>query len=438
MKWILLIAMSLSALLLLARTSSPSQGESTSAAELQLLEYVDSHAEEAIALLERVVNINSGTMNQEGVREVGRVFRSEFDALGFKTSWISMDSANRAGHLMAERHGNRGKSLLLIGHLDTVFERDSPFQRFERQGSVATGPGVEDMKGGIVVILYALKALYTAGALEDTSITVFLTGDEEDTGDPLSFSRGDLLEAARRSQVALGFEGGVGGTGSATVARRGFTGWELRVTGRPAHSSQIFNEEFGSGAIYEAARILKAFYEELRGEEYLTFSPGIILGGTTADYDAVQSRGAAFGKTNVIPETVVVAGDLRFISEEQRERAKTQMRTIVAQNLPKTSATVTFQDSYPAMSPTPGNYALLRQLDQVSQELGFGSVKAVDPGLRGAADVSFVAPFLDALDGLGVVGSGGHTVEEAVDLTSLPIMAKRAAIFIYRLTSVEN
>jgi len=135
---------------------------------------------------------------------------------------------------------------------------------------------------------------------------------------------------------------------------------------------------------------------------------------------------------------VVVAGDLRFISEEQRESAKTRMRTIVAQNLPKTSATVTFQDSYPAMSPTPGNYTLLRQLDQVSQELGFGSVKAVDPGLRGAADISFVAPFLDALDGLGVVGSGGHTVEEAVDLTSLPIMAKRAAIFIYRLTREED
>ncbi len=438
MKWILLMAISLGAFFLLARTSSPSQSESISAAELQLLEYVDSHTEEAIALLERVVNINSGTMNPEGVREVGQVFRSELEALGFKTNWIPMDSVNRAGHFMAERIGNRGKSLLLIGHLDTVFERDSPFQRFERTDNVATGPGVEDMKGGIVVILYALKALYAAGALEDTSITVFLTGDEEDTGDPLSLSRGDLLEAARRSQVALGFEGGVGGTGSATVARRGFTGWELHVTGKPGHSSLIFNEEFGSGAIYEAARILEAFYEELRGEEYLTFSPGIILGGTTAEHDAVQSRGAAFGKTNVIPETVVVAGDLRFISEEQRESAKTRMRTIVAQNLPKTSATVTFQDSYPAMSPTPGNYALLGELDQVSQDLGFGSIKAVDPGLRGAADVSFAAPFLDALDGLGVVGSGGHTVEEAVDLTSLPIMAKRAAVFIYRLTRAEE
>ncbi len=434
MKWFWFITTFLSSLLLLATTPSFSSAQLLSPLEGRILEHIDSTTEEAIVLLEQVVNINSGTMNQEGVREVGQVFRSELDALGFQTRWISMDRVDRAGHLIAQRSGNRGKSLLLIGHLDTVFEKDSPFQRFERLGTDAKGPGVEDMKGGNVVILYALKALQVVGALEDTSITVFLTGDEEDTGDPLSLSRRDLLAAARRSSVALGFEGGVGGIGSATVARRGFTGWELRVTGKPGHSSLIFKEDFGSGAIYEASRILKNFYDELRGEEYLTFSPGIILGGTTAQFDPVQSRGDAFGKTNVIPETVVVAGDLRFISEEQRERAKTRMRAIAAKSLPQTSAAVTFQDSYPAMSPTPGNYELLRQLDQVSRKLGYGPVKAVDPGQRGAADVSFVAPYLDALDGLGMVGSGGHTVEERVDLSSLPIMAKRAAIFIYQLT----
>jgi glutamate carboxypeptidase len=421
-------------LLLLATTPSFSSAQLLSPIEGRILEYIDSTTEEAVALLEQVVNINSGTMNQEGVREVGQVFRSELDALGFQTRWISMDRVDRAGHLIAERRGNRGKSLLLIGHLDTVFEKDSPFQQFERSGTVAKGPGVEDMKGGNVVILYALKALKAVRALEDVSITVFLTGDEEDTGDPLSLSRRDLLDAARRNDVALGFEGGVGGIGTATVARRGFTGWELQVTGRPGHSSLIFKEDFGSGAIYEASRILKNFYDELRGEEYLTFSPGIILGGTTAQYDPVQSRGDAFGKTNVIPDTVVVAGDLRFISEEQREKAKTRMRAIVAKSLPHTSATVTFQDSYPAMSPTPGNYALLEKLDKVSRALGYGPVEAVDPGQRGAADVSFAAPYLDALDGLGVVGSGGHTVEETMDLSSLPLMAKRAAIFIYQLT----
>lgn len=402
--------------------------------EQTIMEYVDAHTEEAIRLLETTVNINSGTMNLEGVQEAGRVFESEFSALGFETSWIPMDSVARAGHLVAERRGTRGKKILLIGHIDTVFEKDSPFQRFERMGDMAAGPGTEDMKGGIVVIIYALKALDSVGALEDTTIRVVLTGDEEDTGDPLSVSRGPLLEAAQASDAALGFEGGVGGTGTATVARRGFTGWELEVKGKAGHSSLIFKEDFGSGAIYEVSRILNAFHEELRGDQYLTFSPGIILGGTTSEYDVVQSRGTAFGKTNVIPETVVVAGDLRFISEQQRESAKDRMRAIVARNLPLTSATISFQDSYPAMAPTPGNYALLEQLNQVSQELGFGPVAAVDPGLRGAADVSFAAPHVDSLDGLGVVGTGGHTVDERVDLSSMPLMTKRAAVFIHRLT----
>ena len=409
-------------------------GVPISSTEQQILDYVDAHTEEAITLLEISVNINSGTINLEGVRETGRVFESELASLGFETAWIPMDSVERAGHLVAQRRGSQGKKILLIGHIDTVFEKDSPFQRFERMGTMAAGPGVEDMKGGIVVIIYALKALASVGALEDTTITVVLTGDEEDTGDPLRVSRGPLLEAAQASDVALGFEGGVGGTGTATVARRGFTGWELEVTGKAGHSSQIFKEDFGSGAIYEVSRILNAFHEELRGDQYLTFSPGIILGGTTSDYDVTRSRGTAFGKTNVIPETVVVAGDLRFISEQQREHAKDRMRAIVARHLPLTSATISFQDSYPAMSPTPGNYALLEQLNQISQELGFGPVVAVDPGLRGAADVSFAAPYADSLDGLGVVGTGGHTVGEKVDLSSIPIMTKRAAVFIHRLT----
>ena len=412
---------------------SPAMSQSSSV-EGEILRHIDSGTEEAISLLERSVNINSGTMNQEGVRQVGQLFQAEFQALDFSTRWVPMDEVNRAGHLIAMRLGSRGRRLLLIGHLDTVFERDSPFQRFERTGRTATGPGAEDMKGGIVVMLYALKALHSVGALEDTTISVVLTGDEEDTGDPLSVSRKALIEAARNSDVALGFEGSVGGTGMATVARRGFTGWELRIAAETGHSSLIFKDEFGDGAIFEAARILHSFHQELRGEEYLTFSPGIILGGTESDFDPVLSRGSAYGKTNVIPQMAVMAGDLRFISEEQREATKRRMREVVERHLPRSSATLTFQDSYPAMSPTEGNYALLGQLDRISRELGFGPVEAVDPGLRGAADVSFAAPFVDALDGLGVVGSGGHTVDEAVDLSSIPVMAKRAALLMYRLT----
>ncbi len=403
--------------------------------EQAIAAYADGHAEEAIALLERVVNINSGTMNFDGVREVGAVFREELDALGLTTTWIDLEaSAQRAGHLFAEHQGGAGRTVLLIGHLDTVFEKDSPFQRFERDGMRATGPGTEDMKGGDVVVIYALKALQAAGALEHLNVIVAFTGDEEETGDPLAVSRAPLIEAARRSDFALGFEGGVGGIGSATVARRGFTGWTLTVAGTPAHSSQIFREDLGSGAIFEAARILDAFHRELGGEQYLTFNPGAIVGGTTIAFDPMQSRGTAFGKTNVIAESTVVVGDLRFISDGQREEAKGRMREIVARHHPGTTAEIVFDDSYPAMAPTDANYELLATLDKVSRDLGTGGIEPVDPGRRGAADVSFVATeVLASLDGLGIFGDGGHTVNEWVSLASLPIMIKRAAILIWRI-----
>src|SRR5688500_14179257 len=127
--------------------------------EQALVKFIDAHDADAIALLERVVNINSGTQNHEGIREVGRIFRAEFDALGFKTRWVDQSEVKRAGHLVAD-HPGPGPRILLIGHLDTVFEPDSPFQKFERVGgNMARGPGVTDMKGGDVIIIQALKAL---------------------------------------------------------------------------------------------------------------------------------------------------------------------------------------------------------------------------------------------------------------------------------------
>ena len=176
--------------------------------ERKIAQAVDADQAASNALLERVVNLNSGTLNAAGVRRVADVLRPEFAALGFQVRWIPMDQVHRAGHLVAERQGNRGKRVLLIGHMDTVFEPDSPFRKFQREGEWATGPGSCDMKGGLTIILSALKALESAGALAGGSITVFLSGDEEKPGEPLSIARRDLIEAAKRNDVAIEFEGG--------------------------------------------------------------------------------------------------------------------------------------------------------------------------------------------------------------------------------------
>ena len=422
-------------LLTLIAIASLLQGSSSlSIEERTLATYVDAHNGEALSLLERVVNINSGTQNFDGVRAVGRVFRGELDALGFKTDWVDGAAFKRAGHLVARRPGG-GPRVLLIGHLDTVFEKDSPFQKFERiDERTARGPGIIDMKGGDVVLIAALKALKASGVLDSLNLVVVLTGDEEDSGDPLDLARKPLLDAAKGADVAIGFEDGPGDPTLAVTARRGTTGWQVDVTGKPAHSSQIFREDVGYGAIYELARILDGFRTKLAGEPHLTFNPGVVLGGTSVEFDPVQIRGAAAGKTNVVAEHAVASGDLRALSREQFENAKKTMTEIVAASLPQTSATIHFDEGYPPMAPAEGNAKLLDMYDRASRDLGYGPVAAVSPDRAGAADVSFVAGEVKAIiDGVGLMGHDDHTAKETADLTTLPSQAKRMAILLYRL-----
>ena len=404
--------------------------------EQRMIEWIDAHAENAIELLAETVNIGSGTMNHDGVRAVGQVMRRELDGLGIETEWIDMPpEVNRAGHLFGRKDG-RGKKFLLIGHLDTVFEADDAFQSFARDGDIARGPGVDDMKSGNAIIVYALKALDEIGVLDNLAIVVAYIGDEEKSGQPLSISRKHLIEAGQWADVALGFESAIryDDTDWATISRRSSSSWILEVAGRQAHSSGIFGDESGAGAIFEAARILHSFYDAVRGEEYLTFNAGTITGGTDVDYDPQQNRGQTFGKTNIIPRRVVVHGGIRTISDEQLQRARDKMRAVVARSLPRTSATIEFWDRYPSMSPTDGNRRLQAKLSAINEALGRGPMPALDPSRRGAADISFVAPYADGLAGLGALGDGGHTPNESLDLRSMPLAIKRAAILIYRLS----
>jgi glutamate carboxypeptidase len=403
--------------------------------ERAIVRSVDAHNADALALLERVVNINSGTQNLAGVREVGKIFRAELDALGFTTQWVDGAAWHRAGHLVAKHPGN-GPKLLLIGHLDTVFERDSPFQKFQRiDAKSAKGPGIIDMKGGDVVIVFALKALQDGGALKNMDVTVVMTGDEEDPGELQSRAREPLITAAKGRDVAIGFEDGPGDPEYAVTARRGTAGWELRVKGTPAHSSQIFRADIGPGAIYETARILNAFREKLAGEEHLTFNPGVIAGGTSVSFDPVQAKASVFGKTNVVAEETVVSGDLRTLSKAQLDRTKKTMQDIAAAGLPHTHATLTFDEGYPSLAPTEGNAKLLAVYDRASQDLGFGPVRAVSPDKAGAADVSFVAGEVKMIiDGVGLMGRDDHTAGETADLSTLPSQTKRAAVTLYRLS----
>ena len=414
------------------------QAPAITSTERAIATAVDSHNGEALALLERLVNINSGTMNFAGVRQVGDILRAQFDTLGFKTRWIDGAPFHRAGHLIAEHPGS-GPKILLIGHLDTVFEPNSPFQRFERlNDSTAKGPGIIDMKGGDVILLYALRALRDAGMLDKMNVTVVFDGDEEESGEPVELARRALVDAATGARYALGFEDGAGDPRTAVISRRSAGSWTLRVTGHPAHSSQIFKPEVGAGAVYEASRILHEFYTRLSTERYLTFNPGLAVGGTLLKVDTTGTEGSAAGKRNVVAEHMEVTGDLRTLSPEQHAKAKRTMEQIVSRHLPLTSATISFDDGYPPMAPTPGNRRLLAMYDQASRDLGVGPVVAVDPSRAGAADVSFIASKVPMIiDGIGLSGHDDHTEKETADLRMLAPLTKRAALLMHRLTETQ-
>ena len=390
----------------------------------------------SIELLETLVNINSGTLNLEGVRRVAQVMREQLEPLGFKVRWVPMTDIGRAGHLVAEHAGSgRGKRILLIGHLDTVFEKTSPFQAFVRQGDKAVGPGVNDMKDGLAIMVAALRAMKSAGTLARSRITIVLSGDEEWVGRPIAVARRDMLAAADRSDVALEFEALAqeGERDMGTIARRGFTGWRLTVSAESGHSSGVFSDAAGFGAAYEMARILDAFRREAR-QPNATFNVGLLAGGATASLQEGGDSASSTGKTNIIPAAAVATGDLRTLSNEHTAQIEEKMRAIVAEHLPRTSAEISFDDEYPAMAPTAGNRAVLALLNEVNRDLGLAPMGELDPLRRGAGDIAFVAGKVDALVGFGAAGQGSHAPGETVDLTSFDRQIKRAALLMGRLS----
>ncbi len=412
-----------------------SKAQNLTASEQKIIAYVNLHMPAVTDLLRETVNINSGTLNIEGVKKVGSIYGEALAKAGLKTEWINLpDSLHRAGHLVAYKKGKKGKKLFIIGHLDTVFEPDMPSNPWKiLNDSTATGQGANDMKGGDVVVIAALQALNSLGLMDDVNVTVYFTGDEEKAGTPISVSRKDFIERAQQCDVALGFETAVG-LNTVATARRGASSWQLNVTAKTGHSSGIFSNGSGYGAIYEAARILDEFRLQLSTEKYLTFNPGLIIGGSEMHYDVERAKGDAIGKTNIISPAVTVIGDLRFLTEDQKESAREKMKAIVANNLNGSKATISFADGIPGMAPTDGNNRILATIDAVSQGMGIGKTVAGDPGSRGAGDISYVAKYVDCIDGLGSSGKGAHAPGETINLKEFPYLIQRAAILIYRLT----
>ena len=418
-------------------SASPGQAAPRDPAEAGMVAVIDAERDRNVKLLEALVRVNSGTMNLAGVEQVGRMLRPPYVQLGFDVEWCPMTKDVRRARLMATHKSNGGgERRLFIRQLDAVVEDDSPSLQGKDQGDVAEGPGVGDMKGGNVVIIAALRAMHAAGALKNADITVVLTGDEEKPGAPLADARADLISAGRNSDVALDFEGlsrDAACRDIGSIARRSSTSWTITAKARSGHSSGVCKPAVGCGAIYELARIIDAFREELP-EPNLTYNVGLVVGGSQAKLNDGDTGGEAAGKPNIISAEAIARGDIRTLSPEQEERVRGKMRAIVARHLDKATAEIEFSDDgYPPMAPTEGNKALLAKLNQVNATLGLPEMPQGDPANRGAGDISFVS-FIDGLVGLGMAGEGSHAPGETADLKSLDIQAKRAALLMTRLS----
>ena len=414
----------------------PASASGLSGAERRMVSAIEADEERQLALLEELVGVNSGTMNLPGVEAVARRVSREFEDLGFQVRWAPMAETGRAGHLIATHKGSGGgRRMLLIGHLDTVFEPDSPFMGYVRSGDTVTGPGVNDMKGGIVIMVGALRAMKAAGTLKRADITVVLTGDEERVGRPVEVSRRDLVEAARNADVALDFEGLAteDGADMGSIARRSSNTWTVKVKARPGHSSGVFSDAAGYGAIYELARILDTFRRDLR-EPNATYSVGLVLGGSDAALGREATGGKASGKGNIIPGEALAVGDLRTLSNAQTDRIKARMEAIVRDSLPGAQSTLEFTEGYPAMPPTDGSRRLLAELNAVNSALGYPTMKELDPLKRGAGDIAFVSHMLDGLVGLGAGGQGAHAPGEILDIPAMRRQTRRAALLMSRLS----
>ena len=319
-----------------------------------------------------------------------------------------------------------------------MFEPDSPFQRWERRGNEGIGPGSGDDKGGMAVMIAALRAMHAAGTLKDADIEVVLTGDEEDNGNPIEVARRDLVAAGKRADVALDFEGlaeeGTART-SGSIARRSSGAWTLTVTARSGHSSGIFSASAGNGAIYELARIIDTFRRELP-EDKLTFNVGLVGGGATAEARRgpdPRSRRPARPTSSRRPRSRAATCARSAASRSSGSRRR--CRRSSPRPLAGATAKLEFDpDEYPPMAPTAGNRALLGKLNVVNRDMGLEPMGELDPLKRGAGDISFVAQDVDGLIGLGPASDGDHAPGETVDIASIWRQAKRAAILMTRLS----
>ena len=394
--------------------------------EQALADWLSSQEDNMVGMLERLTNINSGSLNKSGVNEMAQIFREELQALGFAINFLPGEriempscpgsdySIDVADHLLASNSGE-GTRLLLMGHLDTVFPPSSPFQNFSQSGDTLYGPGVADMKGGLVIMLYTLKALAQAGELDSMAISVLLNSDEE-VGS-LS-SRQYLEQQAALHDYGLVYESS--GTDTLVQTRKGLGQARFVVHGKASHAGGAHQQ--GRSAIKELAYKIVEIENMTDYETGVTVNVGVVSGG--------EAR-------NTVAPCAEAFVDLRYPQPQQGTAAVDQFEQIFGEVLSySVDGGDISTDSWvnlhrPPKIPTPESEYLLEKTLAIGRLLG-QELGVTDSG--GGTDGSLTqAAGLPTLDSLGIAGTGAHSNREEARLSSLVERAQLSAILLRRL-----
>jgi glutamate carboxypeptidase len=358
--------------------------------------------------LEAIVNIDSGTFTKAGVDRVGAYLRERFNAFGFSTSFDAQ--AEYGDHLIAARAGQNpdGPRLLLIGHMDTVFaegeSQSRPFALAQSQGHrIATGPGILDMKSGVLMGMYALHQLIETGQDGYARVT-FVCNSDEEVGSPSS--RPLIQELAKQSDVALVLEPGRT-EGTVVSSRRGCGQYRVEAHGLAAHAG--VEPQRGRNAILELSYQVQKM-QALNGTvPGTTLSVGVIRGGE---------------RTNVVPDYACFDMDVRASSQEALRALEAAMRRVATQrHLQGTRITLSGSMLCQPFECTPASERLVRLAKEAGRDLG---IQIQDGGSGGASDANTTAAMgIPTLDGLGAGGGLAHNPGEYIELEFLP---KRIAL----------
>lgn len=373
-----------------------------------LLDWFQQHQPEMLDVLRRVVEMESPSDSKEALDRLGQFLGVEFSRLGAQVTFSEQSQAGN--HLKAQFSGDGGNPVLLLGHFDTVWPLGTLARMpFRVEGGRGFGPGIYDMKAGIVMMLFALRALREMGA-QHRAVTVLLDTDEEvgsRTGRP-------LVEAtAKDCEAALVLEPAQSIHGHLKTARKGVGDFRLRVRGRASHAGVDF--EKGHSAVVELSRQLLEVTKFTDLERGITVNPGVIYGGT---------------RTNVVAAEAVAEIDVRIARMADGPELEKKFHALKAFD-PGCTLEITGGINRPPMERTEGT---VRLFEIAKQQAAAMSMQIEEASTGGGSDGNFTSALgVPTLDGLGAVGEGAHASHESILLEELP---RRAALVASLLQSL--